>query len=104
MTSIIKKIADDDCDFENKKTCGWQLVPAHDNGPSWQWSDGQSYLADHTTNTVEGHMLLANNNFNSSASNRAITHSPLLMSYGTGCVRQVLSCDCNNIVKNVLKD
>lgn len=87
MTANITNIAEDDCDFENKKTCGWQLVPAHDNGPAWQWSDGQSSVVDHTTNTVAGHMLRADNNFNSSTYNRAITYSPILMSYGTGCIR-----------------
>ena len=80
-------IAEDDCDFESKKTCGWHMLPAHDDGPSWKWSDGQASLADHTTNTVEGHMLRANNNFGSSYSNTAITYSPLLMTDQTGCVR-----------------
>ena len=75
------------CDFENKKTCGWQMVPSLNNGPAWKWSDGQNYLADHSTNTVSGHMLRADNTFNSSAFNTAITQSPVLVSYGTACVR-----------------
>ncbi|MPC97232.1 hypothetical protein E2C01_092536 [Portunus trituberculatus] len=63
------------------------MLPAHDDGPCWKWSDGQAFLADHSTNTVEGHMLRADNNFGSSYSNTAITYSPLLMTDQTGCVR-----------------
>lgn len=63
------------------------MVPAHDSGPAWQWSDGQNSLADHSTDTVAGHMLRANNNINSSIDNTAITYSPLLMSIDTSCIR-----------------
>ncbi|XP_071520575.1 LOW QUALITY PROTEIN: MAM and LDL-receptor class A domain-containing protein 1-like [Panulirus ornatus] len=81
-------IPEQSCTFENDGMCGWQ--PSGNPGPgdpAWIWSDGHTTTLDHTTTTVNGHMLIANNNWNSSVLNFAVVSSTLYSSQGATCIR-----------------